>query len=50
MTETLTDYEQERRADHFYKPVTQEAIFRYIYGKVQQKRLELEASLGVRNN
>jgi len=50
MNELNSDAESERRADHFYQPVIQEGVFRYIYGRVQQKRQELEVSLGVRNN
>ncbi|KAK6027440.1 SWIB/MDM2 domain protein [Ostertagia ostertagi] len=50
MTEASGEGEAERRADHYYKPETQEGVFRYIYQKVQQKRAELEQGLGVRNN
>jgi SWI/SNF-related matrix-associated actin-dependent regulator of chromatin subfamily D len=42
--------ELERRAEYFHQPQIQEGVFRYIYSKVQQKRAELEASLGVKNN
>ncbi|KAH7711938.1 Protein SWSN-2.2 [Aphelenchoides avenae] len=50
LTETTENYESERSADHFFKTETQEGVFRYLYGKVQLKRMELEASLGVKNN
>ncbi|VDM66060.1 unnamed protein product [Strongylus vulgaris] len=50
MTEASGEGEAERRADHYYRPETQEGVFRYIYQKVQQKRAELEQGLGVRNN
>lgn len=50
MTEATGEGEAERRAEHYYRPETQEGVFRYIYQKVQQKRAELEQGLGVRNN
>ncbi|ETN68372.1 SWIB/MDM2 domain protein [Necator americanus] len=50
MTEASGEGEAERRSDHYYRPETQEGVFRYIYQKVQQKRAELEQGLGVRNN
>lgn len=50
---TITDVagnpEEERRADYYYKPWSQEAVCRYFYGKVQQRRMELEQALGIRN-
>lgn len=50
MTEQSQDFELERHADHFFQPHTQEGVYRYIYGKVVQKRMELEATLGVKYN
>ncbi|KAI1704728.1 SWIB/MDM2 domain-containing protein [Ditylenchus destructor] len=50
ISEVNSDFEQERRADMYYQPNTQEGVFRHIYSKVQQKRMELEATLGVKNN
>ncbi|CAI4228811.1 unnamed protein product [Auanema sp. JU1783] len=50
MTEAHGESESERRAEHYHRPETQEGVFRYMYHKIQQKRAELEASLGVRNN
>jgi len=50
MTEQSQDFELERHADHFFQPHTQEGVYRYIYGKVIQKRMELEATLGVKYN
>jgi SWI/SNF-related matrix-associated actin-dependent regulator of chromatin subfamily D len=50
MNELNSDAEAERRANYYYQPEIQEGIFRYIYGRVQQKRTELEVSLGIRNN
>lgn len=50
MTDSTDDYEAERRAEFYYQPAIQEGTFRYIYQKVQQKRAELESTLGVKNN
>lgn len=50
MTDSNDDYETERRAEFYYQPAIQEGTFRYIYQKVQQKRAELESTLGVKNN
>ncbi|CAJ0957558.1 unnamed protein product, partial [Mesorhabditis belari] len=49
-TEQTGDGENERYAEAYYQPHIQEGTFRYIYTKVQQRRAELEHSLGVRNN
>ncbi|XP_076435634.1 SWI/SNF-related matrix-associated actin-dependent regulator of chromatin subfamily D member 1-like isoform X5 [Babylonia areolata] len=49
MTDVVGNPEEERRADFFYQPWSQEAVCRYFYGKVQQRRLELEQALGLRN-
>nr|CAD7404426.1 unnamed protein product [Timema poppensis] len=50
MTDVVGNPEEERRADFFYQPWAQEAVCRYFYTKVQQKRAELEQALGIRNN
>lgn len=50
MTDVCGDSEQERRADYYNQSVIQEGAFRYIYYKVQQKRAELESTLGIKNN
>lgn len=50
MTDVVGDSESERRAEFYYQPQIQEATFRYLYQKVQQKRAELESTLGVKNN
>ena len=42
--------EEERRAEFYYQPWAQEAVCRYFYTKVQQKRAELEQALGIRNS
>uniref|UniRef100_A0A915EH93 Uncharacterized protein n=1 Tax=Ditylenchus dipsaci TaxID=166011 RepID=A0A915EH93_9BILA len=39
ISEVSSDFEMERRADQYFQPHTQEGVFRYIYGKVQQKEL-----------
>lgn len=50
---TITDVngnaEEERKAEFYYEPWADEAVCRYFYSKVQQKRSELEQVLGVRN-
>ncbi|ENN75399.1 brahma-associated protein of 60 kDa isoform X2 [Dendroctonus ponderosae] len=50
MTDVVGNPEEERRSDFFYQPWAQEAVCRYFYTKVQQKRAELEQALGIRNN
>ncbi|XP_041421622.1 SWI/SNF-related matrix-associated actin-dependent regulator of chromatin subfamily D member 3 isoform X6 [Xenopus laevis] len=49
MTDVVGNPEQERRADFYQEPWSQEAVSRYFYCKIQQRRQELEQSLGVRN-
>lgn len=46
MTEQMGDTEDERRADYYYQPWMQEAVCRYFYRKVQERRNELELTLG----
>ncbi|KAJ8973630.1 hypothetical protein NQ317_011958 [Molorchus minor] len=50
MTDVVGSPEEERKSDFFYQPWAQEAVCRYFYTKVQQKRAELEQALGIRNN
>ncbi|KAK6101453.1 SWIB/MDM2 domain family protein [Brugia pahangi] len=50
MTEVFGDSEAERHAEYYYQPQIMEGTFRYIYHKVQQKRAELESTLGIKNN
>jgi len=40
--------EEERKAEFYYEPWADEAVCRYFYSKVQQKRNELDQVLGVR--
>ena len=42
--------EEERRADYYTEQWSYEAVSRYFYNKVQQKRVELEQALGIRNS
>ncbi|XP_070212154.1 SWI/SNF-related matrix-associated actin-dependent regulator of chromatin subfamily D member 1-like isoform X3 [Littorina saxatilis] len=49
MADVVGNPEEERHADFFYQPWSQEAVCRYFYGKVQQRRMELEQALGLRN-
>lgn len=49
MTDQNGNPEEERLSDFFYQPWTQEAVCRYFYSKVQQRRIELEQALGIRN-
>lgn len=41
--------EEERKAQFYYESWTDEAVCRYFYNKVQQKRTELDQVLGVRS-
>jgi SWI/SNF-related matrix-associated actin-dependent regulator of chromatin subfamily D len=41
--------EEERRATFYHESWTDEAVCRYFYNKVQQRRAELEQVLGIRN-
>ncbi|XP_044008272.1 brahma-associated protein of 60 kDa isoform X1 [Aphidius gifuensis] len=50
MTDVVGNPEEERRAEFYYQPWAQEAVCRYFYTKVQQKRAELEQALGIRNS
>ncbi|XP_043923505.1 SWI/SNF-related matrix-associated actin-dependent regulator of chromatin subfamily D member 3 isoform X6 [Protopterus annectens] len=49
MTDVVGNPEEERRAAFYYEPWSQEAVSRYFYCKIQQRRQELEQALGVRN-
>lgn len=41
--------EEERRAQFYHESWTDEAVCRYFYNRVQQRRAELEQVLGIRN-
>merc|ERR1711915_1143584 len=49
MTDVSGNPEEERRVDFYYQPWVTEGVCRYFYGKIQQKRAELDSSLGIRN-
>ncbi|XP_072324708.1 SWI/SNF-related matrix-associated actin-dependent regulator of chromatin subfamily D member 3-like [Scyliorhinus torazame] len=49
MTDVVGNPEEERRADFYQQPWSQEAVNRYFYCKIQQRRQELEQAMGVRN-
>ncbi|BFZ02246.1 hypothetical protein BsWGS_05283 [Bradybaena similaris] len=49
MTDVVGNPEEERRAEYFYEPWTNEGVNRYFYSLVQQRRLELEQALMIRN-
>ncbi|KAJ8389185.1 hypothetical protein AAFF_G00122050 [Aldrovandia affinis] len=49
MTDTVGNPEEERRAEFYHQPWSQEAVSRYFYCKIQQRRQELEQALAVRN-
>ncbi|XP_066519966.1 SWI/SNF-related matrix-associated actin-dependent regulator of chromatin subfamily D member 2 [Hoplias malabaricus] len=48
MTDTAGNPEEERRSEFYQAPWVQEAVGRYIFSKVQQRRQELEQVLGIR--
>uniref|UniRef100_A0A671FR03 SWI/SNF related BAF chromatin remodeling complex subunit D3 n=1 Tax=Rhinolophus ferrumequinum TaxID=59479 RepID=A0A671FR03_RHIFE len=45
MTDVAGNPEEERRAEFYHQPWSQEAVSRYFYCKIQQRRQELEQSL-----
>lgn len=45
MTDQIGDADEERKADYYYQPWMQEAVCRYFYRKVQERRNELEMAL-----
>merc|ERR1711868_177875 len=49
MTDVAGNPEEERHTDFYYQPWAQEAVCRYFYQKIQQKRQELDSALGIRN-
>ncbi|KAL0984463.1 hypothetical protein UPYG_G00141870 [Umbra pygmaea] len=48
MTDVVGNPEEERRTEFYQAPWVPEAVGRYIYSKVQQRRQELEQVLGIR--
>merc|ERR1712156_909420 len=49
MTDVAGNPEEERHTDFYYQPWAQEAVCRYFYQKIQQKRAELDSALGVKS-
>ncbi|XP_041875627.1 SWI/SNF-related matrix-associated actin-dependent regulator of chromatin subfamily D member 3-like, partial [Corvus kubaryi] len=49
MTDVVGNPEEECRAEFYHVPWSQEAVSRYFYCKIQQRRQESEQSLGVHN-
>ena len=49
MTDVAGNPEEERRTDFYYQPWASEAVCRYFYSKIQQKRAELDSALGVKS-
>ncbi|XP_046884377.1 SWI/SNF-related matrix-associated actin-dependent regulator of chromatin subfamily D member 3 isoform X1 [Hypomesus transpacificus] len=49
MTDVMGNPEEERRAEFYEQPWSQEAVSRYFYCKIQQRRQELDQALSVRN-
>ncbi|KAI2662504.1 SWI/SNF-related matrix-associated actin-dependent regulator of chromatin subfamily D member 3 [Labeo rohita] len=49
MTDVVGNPEEERRAEFYHQPWSQEAVSRYFYCKIQQRRQELEQALAMRN-
>ncbi|KAJ8277033.1 hypothetical protein GJAV_G00070720 [Gymnothorax javanicus] len=49
MTDVVGNPEEERRAAFYHESWSQEAVSRYFYCKIQQRRQELEQALAVRN-
>ncbi|XP_017541242.1 SWI/SNF-related matrix-associated actin-dependent regulator of chromatin subfamily D member 3 isoform X4 [Pygocentrus nattereri] len=48
MTDVVENPEEERRAEFYNQPWSQEAVSRYFYCKIQQRRQELEQALATR--
>lgn len=49
MTDVIGNPEEERRALFYQQAWTTEGVARYFHAKIQQKRSELDSSLGLRN-
>ena len=50
MTDVAGNPEEERHTDFYYQPWAQEAVCRYFYQKIQQKRAELDSVLGLKSS
>ncbi|QQP51620.1 Uncharacterized protein FKW44_013040, partial [Caligus rogercresseyi] len=49
MTNVAGHPEEERHTDFYHQSWIHEAVSRYFYNKIQQKRAELDTALGIRN-
>ena len=49
MKDQMGNTEAERKSSYFERPWCQEAIPRYFYAKVSQRKSELEQALGIRH-
>ncbi|XP_077978041.1 SWI/SNF-related matrix-associated actin-dependent regulator of chromatin subfamily D member 1-like isoform X1 [Glandiceps talaboti] len=49
MTDVAGNPEEERHADFYHQSWAQEAVCRFFYSKIQQRRAELEQALNIRN-
>lgn len=49
MKDQMGNTESERKSSYFERPWCQEAIPRYFYAKVSQRKSELEQALGIRH-
>jgi len=50
MTDVAGNPEEERHTDYYYQPWASEAVCRYFYQKIQQKRAELDSVLGLKSS
>merc|ERR1712156_78005 len=50
MTDVAGNPEEERHTDFYYQPWASEAVCRYFYQKIQQKRAELDSVLGLKSS
>merc|ERR1711990_397084 len=50
MTDVAGNPEEERHTDYYYQPWASEAVCRYFYQKIQQKRAELDSVLGLKGS
>ena len=48
MTDVVGIPEAERRAEHYQGDWSREAIHRYFFNKIQQRRMELEQALNIK--
>jgi hypothetical protein len=49
MKDSMGNSESQRRASYYDQPWCSDAVPRYFYAKVSQRKSELEAALGIRH-